>query len=227
MDNAFSIATSRLQVVILLSQLARQPELDIRQFATSSLFSSLLLSLQVDKSTTVFSVGIAVLIMIFPKLAIEAPEALNAALPRLFSILARVVCWAQAPDTVLGPGKPGGDLTDSSSETSSPLATERFRKTYQLVKEVEWSILGMIYIRRFTFLKTFSLESSFDLAARSPPDANLFFQFLYGLWPCNTLVFLRNPVEYLKSADILCPFVGGWEEVIDTDEIHSKMKVTR
>ncbi|KAG8898751.1 hypothetical protein FRB99_007182 [Tulasnella sp. 403] len=199
-NEAFQNPRSRLQLVVLLSQLARVPELSVTDFADSTLLKSLMLSLQVDSSTTVVSVGISVLIMMLPQIAHLAPTTLNSHLPTLLSILCRVICWRDKP---------------SNSALSDPLIPMQqegtpSHPTVALASDLNWS----------------RLESSFDLAVSPPPDARLFFQFMYGLWPINTLTFLRRPVAYLENAGVKCPFSVGWDEIIDVDEVHSRCKDT-
>ncbi|KAG8927351.1 hypothetical protein FRC02_008268 [Tulasnella sp. 418] len=163
------------------------------------------MSLQVDNSTTVCSVEISTLIMLLPRLAIEAPRLLNEALPRLLVILKRVICWRVRPVGASKEPVTVGSLSDSGSNIQID-ANSAFQ--LELLPDVKWT----------------RLESSFDLTRSSPPDARLYFQFLYGLWPCNTLAFLRRPIKYLKDAGQEGPFADSWEEIIDEDEVHSRAK---
>jgi len=134
--------------VVLLSRLARYPELDITQFIDSPLFSSLLMSLQVDRSTTVFSVGINVLIMMLPKLAVDSPKALNDALPRLLAILARVVCWGQNSSVAFAASQDARDINSTGSESSSPVGASSASRPCTLLPETKWTVLGS-YSSRF------------------------------------------------------------------------------
>lgn len=49
-----------------------------------------------------------------------------------------------------------------------------------------------------------------------------YFTFLYGVYPCNVVAFLRAPIEYLNEKGCSCPFTIGWDEMLDEDEIRSR-----
>ncbi|GAC71245.1 hypothetical protein PANT_2c00019 [Moesziomyces antarcticus T-34] len=51
----------------------------------------------------------------------------------------------------------------------------------------------------------------------SPPNEEHLFTFLYGLFPCDIIRFLRSPVDYLSKASFDSPFEGPWEEMMDED----------
>ncbi|KEP48690.1 hamartin protein [Rhizoctonia solani 123E] len=175
---------SRLQLCILLNRLSRSARKISTPFVHSSLFSSLLFSLQVDRSTTAFSIGITSLIMLLPALAVDAPAQLNAHLPALLTILGRVVCWKL---------RPGGEVKQSK------------RKWWNVRDDLEWKRLG----------------TSFESAAVAPSETRLYFTFMYGLYPCNTIAFLRSPVAFLRAHEHVSMFTHDWDEVLDEDEIKS------
>ncbi|KAL5641632.1 hypothetical protein ACGC1H_001939 [Rhizoctonia solani] len=175
---------SRLQLCILLNRLSRSPRKISTPFVHSPLFATLLFSLQVDRSTTAFSIGITSLIMLLPALAVDAPAQLNAHLPALLTILGRVVCWKL---------RPGGEVKQSK------------RKWWDVKNELEWK----------------RLDSSFESAAVAPSETRLYFTFMYGLYPCNTIAFLRSPVAFLRAHEHVSMFTHDWDEVLDEDEIKS------
>ncbi|KAG8933897.1 hypothetical protein FRC01_006511 [Tulasnella sp. 417] len=208
LDVAFQNPRSRLQLMVLLSQLARIPELSVSDFTESQLFSSLLTSLQLDFSTTLVSVGISVLIMMLPQMAWRSPKVLNDSLPRLLSILCRVICWKERAMSLPPP-------MSATSETSTLFVGSDTTEvpggesgTPKLAADVTWT----------------RLESSFDLAAAPAPDARLYFQFLYGLWPTTVLSFLRRPIRMLHTFGLKSPYVDDWDEIIDEDEVRSRIK---
>ena len=55
-----------------------------------------------------------------------------------------------------------------------------------------------------------------------PPDPVQFFTFLYGLFPCNTIRFLRAPIDYLRKASYESPFEGDWEEMLDERAVQTR-----
>jgi hypothetical protein len=57
--------------------------------------------------------------------------------------------------------------------------------------------------------------STFDTVSSSPPDAVQFFTFIYGIFPCNVIRFLRAPIDYLRKAQYDSPFEDTWEDTID------------
>ncbi|KAH7345369.1 Hamartin protein-domain-containing protein [Rhizoctonia solani] len=175
---------SRLQLCILLNRLSRSPRKISIPFVNSPLFSTVLFSLQVDRSTTVFSIAITSLIMLLPALAVDAPAQLNAHLPALLTILGRVVCWKL---------RPGGEVKQSK------------KKWWNVKDELEWK----------------RLDSSFESAAVAPNETRLYFTFMYGLYPCNTIAFLRAPVAFLRAHEHVSMFVHDWDVVLDEDEIKS------
>ncbi|KAG8993608.1 hypothetical protein FRB94_010521 [Tulasnella sp. JGI-2019a] len=207
-DDAFQSPPSRLQLVVLLSQLIRLPNLAIKEFSASPLYSSLLNSLQLDFSTTVLTVGISVLITTLPNMAYFSPVILNDSLPRLLSILCRVLCWKERPSpNSLSPPVEQPMGFRNPTLPIQPKETGRWKR-HDLAPHVKWT----------------RLESTFDLSAAPPPDVRLYFQFLYGLWPTTVLSFLRRPLTWLKNVDHKSPYVDEWEDVIDVDEVRSRVK---
>ncbi|CAE6436938.1 unnamed protein product [Rhizoctonia solani] len=194
---------SRLQLCILLNRLSRSPRKISAPFVRSPLFSSLLFSLQVDRSTTAFSIGITSLIMLLPALAVDGPAQLNAHLPALLMILARVVCWKL---------RPGGEVKQSK------------RKWWDVKDELEWKRLGTYaFISLDTHVLTFqkTLHSNQQVCSVAPSETRLYFTFMYGLYPCNTIAFLRSPVAFLRAHEHVSMFTHDWDVVLDEDEIKS------
>ncbi|OBZ75601.1 Tuberous sclerosis 1 [Grifola frondosa] len=66
------------------------------------------------------------------------------------------------------------------------------------------------------------LELTFDGPTSSAPSPHRYFTFLYYLFPCNTLRFLRYPVAYLNDSELETLFTVDWDEALDVDKIRSK-----
>ena len=69
------------------------------------------------------------------------------------------------------------------------------------------------------------LEATFYATAATPPDPHRFFTFLYYLFPCNVLRFLRTPHLYLTEYEYPSPFTQEWNNVINPKELKSKAEV--
>lgn len=66
--------------------------------------------------------------------------------------------------------------------------------------------------------------SSADQVVVSHPDAQPLFTFLYGIFPCNTVRFFREPIAYLQTSGYVPPFQGGWEDVIDQRKLQARVR---
>ncbi|KAG8686894.1 hypothetical protein FRC08_012275 [Ceratobasidium sp. 394] len=176
-----------------LNRLSRSSHKIAVSFANSPLFDSLLFSLQVDQSTTQFSIGVTSLIMLLPALAVNAPTRLNSCLPALVTILGRVVCWKiqESEPHNVAPGSP-----------KQPTALRQ--KGWEVRGELDWKQLDN------------SCKSSV-----APNETRLYFTFMYGLYPCNTIAFLRNPVAFLRKHNYESMFTKDWDVILDEDEIKS------
>ncbi|KAG8752273.1 hypothetical protein FRC12_012047, partial [Ceratobasidium sp. 428] len=137
-----TIPESRLQLCILLNRLSRSAHKIAVSFANSPLLNSLLISLQVDQSTTQFSIGITSLIMLLPALAVNAPGRLNSCVPSLLTILGRVVCWK------IRDSGPQDMSAESPKQTTAPR-----QKGWKVREDLGWKQLdnssessGMLYV---------------------------------------------------------------------------------
>ncbi|KAL7411490.1 hypothetical protein BDY24DRAFT_132146 [Mrakia frigida] len=190
--------------------------------ADSELLDALLTSLQLDTSTTVFQLQVTILQVTLT----GAPAALASRLPEVFVILARAICWKErhhlldgdegdpggsgisvmralqplrpAPSQRRQSGLPASDDSDSEEEEASPPK-----------KALDWK----------------RLDFSFDSAPAPPPDTFPLLSYLYYVWPCNVLGFLRDPAKYLHEKDRLTNIEGKeWEEVFDRQEVGDRSK---
>lgn len=93
MNNEFLIADNRLTLTGLLSDLASRDDFPVGDFAKSPLLMTLLRSLFIDRSATVFTIELTTIAKILPQMAIKALSRLKEILPELLAILARALCW--------------------------------------------------------------------------------------------------------------------------------------
>ena len=173
--------------------------------------SSILTSLLVDNSTTVCTIALSVLTKLLPIFAVKASHNLKAMLPRLFAILARIICWQERQPT-----DASAQEEDSSSDgTSQGDPDEITRQSMQSSRalntraDLDWQ----------------RLELTFGSAAAPAPSPRRFFTFLYYLYPCNLLSFLRRTAHYLTDAGVESPYSVGWMEALDIDQIKTKSEV--
>jgi hypothetical protein len=163
----------------------------------------LLLSIVLDNSSTVCSAGLTFLVKSLPYFAVYAREQLRYYLPRLLSVLARILCWKERYPIIpeAGDGPPDAQLERELAEIT--------QKTLHVRPDLEWQRLEM------TFSSTTSL----------PPNPRPFFSLLFYLFPSNVLRFLRNPVESLTSYNVDSPYMESWKEAFDENEIRRKAEV--
>lgn len=198
--HCFAAPSSRLQLLILLNSYSSQPAFPELSptLATHPLFNSLILSLQVDGSSTECTVGLSFFTKILVIFAVHAPEALKSNLPQFLIILARVISWkARLPTSALASPDPESHPNDRLD----PL---------EISPDVDWE----------------RLELTFGAAASAAPSVDRYFTHLYYLFPCNVVEFVRNPAEYLDAAGSPCPYVAGWDRVFDEDQILRKSQVS-
>ncbi|KAJ7694239.1 hypothetical protein B0H17DRAFT_981160 [Mycena rosella] len=196
----FATPSSRLQLLILLnlhtSVTSFQSSANV--LATHPLMSSLLHSLLLDNSSTLCIIGLSILVKLLPILAVEACEDLKSILPRLLSILARILCWRERPPPT-SPQSPEEGLPAIEQELDDTGPTISVRSDFS------WQVL----------------EQSFNTAS-STPSPRQYYTLLYYLFPCNVLKFLRSPVLYLTSNNVESPYTVDWEAALDQQKIRSK-----
>lgn len=64
-----------------------------------------------------------------------------------------------------------------------------------------------------------------DSVSSRPPDPKHYFTFLYGVYPCNVIHFIRHPERYLAANPCESPYELPWDEIIDEDELKSRSRV--
>ncbi|KAJ7470633.1 hypothetical protein FB451DRAFT_1254355 [Mycena latifolia] len=197
----FAAPSSRLQLLILLNLYTSVPSFQSSAsvLATHPLMSSLLYSLLLDTSSTLCTIALSILVKLLPIFAVEACEDLKKMLPRLLSILARILCWRERPP-LTSPQSPeeGIPVIEQELDDTSPALSVR--------SDLSWQVL----------------ELSFNTTVSSTPSPRQYYTLLYYLFPCNVLRFLRSPVQYLTSYNVESPYTVDWADALDEQKIRSK-----
>jgi hypothetical protein len=217
MNNEFLTADNRLTLTRFLSDLSSRDDFPVAEFAKSPLLMTILRSLFIDRSATVFTLELTTVTKILPQMAIKAFPRLKEILSELLAILARALCWKpRTTSTPVGPSlsrrETGSDFV-ADADVREDLHWQRLGKfeSFQLFDAYQWKILILLY----------SLEFTFDSAPSTIPDASRYLNFLYGIFPCNTLAFIRDPVKYLIDKDCRSPYENPWEEIINVGAIRA------
>ncbi|KAA1469542.1 hypothetical protein DENSPDRAFT_816598 [Dentipellis sp. KUC8613] len=208
--HCFLSPSSRLQLLNLMDQFTCQPDFIESQaavLASHPLMQSMLTSLLVDNSTTVFSIALKIVAKLITVFAVKECNQLKRMLPRLFAIYARLICWQERQPVDVEDGA----SSDDSEGTASGMhhhAVEGSR-ALDISPDFQWQRLEMI----------------FDATAAPAPSPKRYFSILYYLYPCNLLSFLRRPAEYLVEKNEECPYSTDWEEALDEDQIKTKSEI--
>ncbi|EKM83057.1 hypothetical protein AGABI1DRAFT_118451 [Agaricus bisporus var. burnettii JB137-S8] len=198
----FANPSARLQLFTLLNALSSQPSYnDVAQVLSKHvLLRHILLSISLDNSATVCSAGLTFLVKSLPYIAVYDRERLRFFIPRLLGSLARVLTWKERYPTFNGADN---DPPDQQLERE---LVEITHKRLHVRPDFKWQ----------------RLEMTFSGITSHIPDPRPFFSMLYYLYPSNVLKFLRGPVEYLISYNLDSPYMEGWNQALDEDEIRRK-----
>ncbi|KIM34042.1 hypothetical protein M408DRAFT_5422 [Serendipita vermifera MAFF 305830] len=138
-------AESRLPLIVLLSKLADHEDFPIVEFGNSPILMTLMRSMIIDNSGTLFCLQITVITKLLPYFIVKSQTRLKEVVPELFAILARAICW-QSRDSL--------DPTDSNTDSNT--------RNLEIRKELNWQRLEHTFedagpsnpdaIRYFTFL---------------------------------------------------------------------------
>ena len=204
---SFSDPAARVPLLFLLATFLRLYPIHAYHITSTALPRMLILSLQLDTSTTCVSLGVTTFIMLIPHIPNWIANGGAGGLPTLLSIFARIVDWRR-----LGHGwesRVGDDpeLQEIRREKDEEFGEiDRLGKRLNVKPSLRWN----------------RLESSFDTTMSTPPNAEHLFTFLYGLFPCNVIRFLRSPIDYLRKASFDSPFEGPWEDMMDEVAVQSR-----
>ncbi|KAG6333959.1 hypothetical protein ID866_5127 [Astraeus odoratus] len=200
----FATPTSRLQLMILLNCFTSDPAFPslAPSLADHPLMDSFLNSLLLDNSSTVCTIGLTALSKLLPIFAVHACAALKQMLPRLFVILARIMCWKERHQSI----SPSPNMADEPTKMGRHVSEEFVEtQSLELRPDFDW--------RR--------LELTFNAVSSAPPS-DTYFSFLYYLFPCNLIRFLRGPSAYLHDTGCQTPYTVSWEDALDDANIRSK-----
>ncbi|KAF8559821.1 hypothetical protein OG21DRAFT_1453262 [Imleria badia] len=204
-EAAFAAPASRLQLLVLLDCFTSDPEFQSHaaDFLRHPLMNNLLNSLLLDNSSTICTIGLTMLVKLLPIFAVKSCEELKIFLPRLFVILARIICWEELSSSVLPPTVL---VDDDDGRSGSGKQAEEYERlaALELRPELRWERLEL------------------RLTTSSAPPSDAYFSSLYYLFPCNLLRFVRGPAAYLRDRDYESPYVVSWEDALDEDNIRSK-----
>lgn len=224
MNDCFRTPSSRLQILTLLDSFITQPSfVEISSSVISHpLLSSLLISLEVDNSSTVCAVELACLVKLLPVAAVKSFSVLKETLPCLLGILGRVLCWKSRNGRLQQVNKVAySDLLDYNDDS---LLAEAERKEEQDTLEIVENRQLKLKLRDdFQWER---LERTFDMSTSSLPVPRQYFTILYYLFPCNLVHFMRHPIKYLTDNNLESPFTVGWEDALDDLEIRTAGSVS-
>ncbi|KAH9048166.1 hypothetical protein EDB84DRAFT_1458760 [Lactarius hengduanensis] len=213
--HCFASPSSRLQLFGLLNRYTTEPLFEQHGcvMAAHPLMSSILTSLLVDNSTTGCTIGLTTLTKLLPIFAVHDCDALKRMLPQLFAILARILCWRErGPPTSPPAPLPEGVASDEDNSATGGNYSEQ-------------AIEGGRVLDTNPDLQWERLELSFGSTAAPAPSPRQYFTFLYYLFPCNLIAFLRNPVGYLTDRHVERPYAVDWEDVLDHEQIKTKSEL--
>ncbi|EPQ29418.1 uncharacterized protein PFL1_03173 [Pseudozyma flocculosa PF-1] len=204
---SFVEPTGRVSLLCLLTTFLRLYTIHTYHITSTALPRLLVLSLQLDTSTTCTALGVTALVMLMPHIPDYIANGGGGGLSTLLAIYGRIVDWRK-----LGSGWEdrvgGGTELEALRREKDEEYTEidRLGKRLNIKASLRW--------RR--------LESTFDTADSVPPNAEQLFTYLYGLFPCNVIRFLRAPIYYLRETLFDSPFEGPWEDMIDEMAVQSR-----
>ncbi|CDR98882.1 uncharacterized protein SPSC_05816 [Sporisorium scitamineum] len=204
---SFSDPTARVPLLFLLSTFLRLYPIHAYHITSTALPRMLMLSLQLDTSTTCVSLGVTAFIMLIPHIPNWIANGGAGGLPTLLSIFARIVDWRRLGhgwESRIGDDPELQEMRREKDEEFSEI--DRLGKRLNIKPSLRWN----------------RLESSFDTTMSTPPNAEHLFTFLYGLYPCNVIRFLRSPIDYLRKASFDSPFEGPWEDMMDEVAVQNR-----
>ncbi|KAK0520098.1 hypothetical protein OC835_007314 [Tilletia horrida] len=241
----FSEPTYRIPVLVNLIAFISEYPATAYHVIPTQLPAEVLMSLQIDTSTMVVSLGVRLVVMLLPHIPTWFANGGGGGLPALMAIFARVIDWrifgngweerVGTGTSVLGSedgGSAAGDsalLLDTSSQgedgpgvSAVSLADEIINKKAAL--DIEWMELDRIgkRLELREDVEWLRLTSKYDGPDTAAPNATLLFTYLYGLFPANTIRFLRAPIDYLRKAHYVSPSAASFEDLIDEITIQER-----
>lgn len=200
LSDSFLEPQSRIPILLLVTIFFRISSSNAYHVVSTPFVRLLVLSLQLDTSKLGASLGIFTLATLIPHIPNWIANGGAGGLPAVLSILARVIDWRK-----LGRRweQRSSALDDEDEEWAQ---VERLSKRLHVRSDIDWK----------------RLDTSSDTATPDPPNAELLFTFLYGIFPCNVIRFLRAPLDYLLKAEYESPFEADWDDIIDENALQYK-----
>ncbi|MCO5565881.1 hypothetical protein L7F22_019556 [Adiantum nelumboides] len=197
LSESFLEPSARIPILLLLTIFFRISSLHAYHVVSTPFVRFLLMSLQLDTSKTAAALGAFALSTLIPHIPNWIANGGAGGLPALLSILARIVDWRK-----LGPkweDRENALLDNEGKEMEEWAQVQRISRRLNVRSDIQWKRLG----------------TDSDNIAPAAPDAERLFTFLYGIFPCNVIRFLRAPVDYLRKAEYETPFEADWDDIID------------
>ena len=169
--------------------------------------NSLLYSLVYDDSSTVCTISLTVLIKLLPIFAVKACDDLKRFLPQLLLVLARILCWKERQSSSARADIAPEDTDEENVDEDQP--ESEGSRPLSIREDIDWA----------------RLKLTFSGAVTTAPSAHRYFTFLYYLFPCNTIRFLRCPVKYLNESGLESFYTVSWEDALDEEKIRSTSEV--
>lgn len=183
----------------------------------------LLRSLELDTSKTVVTVGVRALTMLIPHIPDWIALGGAGGLPAFLSVLARIVDWRR-----LAPGWEDrlGQELDSERQIldADYLEMDRIGYRTQLKPGITWEPISMFSLPVLTRWLTFASASKADKVDLAVPNAQPLFTFLYGIFPCNTVRFFREPIAYMEKSGYETVFKATWADVMDQRQLQARIR---
>jgi hypothetical protein len=213
--HCFASPSSRLQLIGLLNRYTTEPLFEQHAYvlALHPLMSSIITSLLLDSSSTACTISLTMLTKLLPIFAVKDCATLKRLLPQLFAILARILCWPEGTSTTSAHSPLPEGI--ASEEEQGALEREHLgeatkaSRTLDVNMDLQWE----------------RLDLSFDSSAALAPTPQRYFTFLYFLFPCSLIAFLRDPIGYLTEKKVERPYAVDWEDALDQEQIKTKSEV--
>ena len=138
---SFTDASARVCLLVLLTTFLRMHSIHIYHVTSTPLPRRLLLSLQLDTSSTVIALGMTALVMLMPHIPDWIANGGAGGLPTCFSIMSRVIDWRKL-------GKGWEERVGEEHETERKELDEEFAEVDRLARrlnirpELEWQRVG-------------------------------------------------------------------------------------
>lgn len=177
---------ARLCLLELLIQFFRFAPNLIYQVVRTRVPHTLLLLLELDTSKTIITFGLRAVTMLIPHIPDWIASGGAGGLPAFLSVLARIIDWRQFGRGWEDRVGSGTNHTDADRRILDPdyLDLDRIGQRTLLKPGINWT----------------RIRSSADMVDLPPPDPQPLFTFLYGIFPCNTVRFFRDPLAYMSSS---------------------------